>query len=105
MFERLEVEVLNWAAERNLTDDYNKRKAQCLKTVAEVGELADAVNKNDYEEVLDGIGDVMVTLIILANLYDTSVEECLKLAYAEIKDRKGTTVDGVFIKEEDNTGC
>jgi hypothetical protein len=27
--------------------------------------------------------------------------ECLKMAYDEIKDRKGKMIDGVFVKEED----
>lgn len=30
-----------------------------------------------------------------------SFEECFKLAYQEIKDRKGRWIDGTFVKEED----
>jgi len=29
---------------------------------------------------------------------------CLSIAYDEIKDRKGTMIDGVFVKESDNLG-
>jgi hypothetical protein len=31
-----------------------------------------------------------------------SLEECLEVAYNDIKDRKGKMVDGVFVKEGDN---
>ena len=30
------------------------------------------------------------------------MDECLKVAYEDIKNRKGKMVDGVFIKEGDN---
>ena len=30
------------------------------------------------------------------------MDECLKVAYEDIKDRKGKMVDGVFVKEGDN---
>ena len=49
----------------------------------------------------DGIGDVIVTLVILAEQQGLSLEECLQAAWDEIKDRKGKTVNGTFIKEED----
>lgn len=40
------------------------------------------------------------TLADIAHIYNFTLEECLAAAYAEIKDRKGTMVKGVFIKEE-----
>lgn len=33
--------------------------------------------------------------------YTAFYESCIKIAYNEIKDRKGAMVDGVFVKEED----
>lgn len=47
------------------------------------------------------MGDILVTLVIMAKQLDIDLGECLKLAYDKIKDRKGETIDGVFIKEED----
>ena len=38
-------------------------------------------------------------LYTLADLYNTTLEECLNIAYNEIKDRKGRIVNGKFIKE------
>ena len=37
----------------------------------------------------DGIGDTVVTLIILAQQHDMTLQECLQYAYDEIKGRKG----------------
>ena len=37
----------------------------------------------------------------LASKMGTSIEECLKIAYDEIKDRKGKMINGAFIKEGD----
>jgi|SRR5690554_5001301 len=90
--------VIEWARTRNLLD--NDPKAQYIKLQEEAGELARAILKNDTLEQKDSIGDMLVVLIILAKQLNTSVEECLEIAWNEIKDRKGTTVDGVFIKEE-----
>jgi hypothetical protein len=49
---------------------------------------------------MDGIGDTFVTLIILSYQMGLNPTECLEVAYTEIKNRKGNTVNGVFIKDE-----
>jgi NTP pyrophosphatase (non-canonical NTP hydrolase) len=70
--------------------------------MSELGELADALLKDDGDGVVDGIGDVLVTLILCANLYDPamSLRLCLEEAYKTIKDRKGRlTPEGIFVKE------
>jgi len=36
----------------------------------------------------------------LADLYNTTIEECLNIAYNEIKNRKGKIINGKFIKDE-----
>lgn len=56
---------------------------------------------NKQKDISDDVGDVLVTLIILAAQHDLELEECLKNAYNEIKDRKGIMLDGVFIKDTD----
>ena len=52
-------------------------------------------------EAKDGVGDIVVTLICLCAQKGWSFEECVSLAYNEIKDRKGKLIDGVFLKEKD----
>ena len=42
----------------------------------------------------------MVVLTILAAQHNLRIESCTKAAYEEIKDRKGTMIDGVFVKDE-----
>ncbi|EFR30647.1 hypothetical protein HMPREF9257_0553 [Eremococcus coleocola ACS-139-V-Col8] len=89
------VEV--WAMNKNL--DKADPRAQYLKVVEEVGEIAAGLARNDKFEVIDAIGDSLVTLIILAKTIDSSAVECLGTAYDVIKDRTGKVVDGVFIKD------
>jgi len=97
--DRLIKAVALWSKDRGL--DTADSKAQFIKVVEETGEIASALARNDEDELIDGIGDVIVTLIILAQQNDLSVEQCLKVAYDEIKDRKGEMKNGTFIKEED----
>lgn len=99
-FDKLEQLVLSWAEDRNIIKGSDP-KSQFLKTVSELGELSDAINKNDMHGQIDGIGDVLVTLIIVAEQLGMTLTECLAVAYMEIKDRKGKLVNGTFIKEEE----
>jgi NTP pyrophosphatase (non-canonical NTP hydrolase) len=98
--DELAVAVIAWADERGLLDPDNAFR-QILKVMEEVGELSGALAKHKEDEVKDAIGDVLVTIIILAVQLGYSSTECLALAYNEIAERKGKTVDGVFIKDGD----
>lgn len=90
-----------WAADRQILT-HSDAKAQALKLVSEVGELADAIIKNDEAGVIDGIGDCTVVLVILAKMTGLTLPMCLAAAYEEIKDRKGRmTPGGAFKKEGD----
>ena len=99
-FSTLELKVINWAKERRIIPNATP-EAQFLKAVSEMGELADALNKKQYAEMQDAVGDVVVCLINLCALQQTSITECLELAWEQIKDRKGTLLpNGCFVKEE-----
>ncbi len=50
---------------------------------------------------LDAIGDMGVVQINIAERNESSLVECLCLAYDEIKDRKGRMINGSFVKEDD----
>jgi NTP pyrophosphatase (non-canonical NTP hydrolase) len=96
----LETGVRDWAYARNLLHQENAQ-GQMLKVMEEVGELSSAIAKQKHMgEVKDAIGDVLVTIIILANQLGVRPIDCLRLAYDEIKDRGGKTVNGVFIKND-----
>lgn len=92
--------VEQWARDRQIIPNSNPQ-AQLMKTVSELGELADATLKSDRAGIVDGVGDVIVTLVIYAALQGVRLEDCLASAYDEIKDRRGhLTQEGVFVKEE-----
>lgn len=92
--------IREWAEERNLIEGSDPKSQMC-KLMEEVGELARAVSKSDCPEVIDGIGDCVVVLTILAEQYGLGFERCVDCAYNEIKDRKGRMVNNVFVKESD----
>lgn len=92
-------QVEEWSKNKGL--DKAESSKQMLKTVEEIGEVASALARGQRDELRDGIGDVIVTLIILAQQNDMDIHECLNTAYDEIKGRTGKMVDGVFVKSED----
>ena len=91
--------IERWAYDRNLVNGATSQ-AQMLKTTEEVGELAGAIARGKRDGIIDGIGDVVVTLVILAEQNGLEFADCVAAAYDEIKDRKGVMRDGIFIKEE-----
>lgn len=95
--EKLEANTLAWASDRGLLFPEYAAK-QTIKLFEEGGELAKAILKDDQPGVIDGIGDCLVVLAILARQRGTSLQECYEAAWNEIKDRKGETVGGTFIK-------
>ena len=88
-----------WSETRGILK-HSSVQAQGLKLVSEVGELSDNIAKG--RDVKDDIGDCLVVLNNLALMHDTTLAECLQVAYDDIKDRKGKMQpNGVFIKESD----
>jgi NTP pyrophosphatase (non-canonical NTP hydrolase) len=95
-----ELDVIRWAEARGIIANSDS-KTQLLKAVSEMGELADAIIKRDRPAIVDGIGDVLVCLIVVGALEDIDLTKCLEAAYSEIKDRKGyLNKDGVFVKQQ-----
>ena len=91
--------VEEWAKEKRL--DTAEPEKQMLKVIEEVGEVGASLARNNENDLRDGIGDVVVTLIILAMQNNMDLYECLNQAYSEIKNRQGEMVNGVFVKEAD----
>lgn len=91
--------IKKWATDRNVAD--GDTKSQMVKLLEEAGELAEGINKNKQELIIDSIGDVYVVLVILCMQLGLDINDCIKAAYEEIKDRKGKLVNGLFVKEED----
>ena len=91
--------IRDWAGERGLYTKGDK-KTQYAKLMEESGELARAILKNDQEEFVDAIGDMVVVLTNLAHLGGTTIEDCIDSAYKIISKRKGKMVNGTFVKDE-----
>ena len=89
--------IREWADERGIYKN-GDLKTQYVKLMEESGELAKAILKNDREEFVDAIGDMIVVLTNLAALEGLKVEDCVVSAYNVIKDRKGKMENGTFMK-------
>ena len=89
--------IRDWAIERGLYEG-GDTKTQYCKLMEEAGELGRAILKENNDEFVDAIGDMVVVLTNLAHLGGVSIEHCIDSAYNEIKDRKGGMKNGTFVK-------
>lgn len=113
-FKELESLVLIWAEQKGILEKATPY-AQAQKTLEEVNELLEAVEyqsvgakyfinskgkhvKTD-EEIKDALGDILVTIIIGAELQGLKLEDCLESAYNVIKNRTGKMENGQFVKD------
>lgn len=111
-FEELQANIVDWADMHHLLRQENAEK-QFMKFIEEAFEFKTEMDLKeirwdtgqDYSDVFEPMmlemGDIFVTLIILCEQLNMAPLKCLELAYKKIKDRKGKTVDGTFVKEED----
>jgi len=90
--------IKQWHHDRNLIEGSDD-KSQFCKLIQEAGELSDNICKG--KDIRDDVGDMMVVLINIMERNGLSMEDCLEVAYDDIKDRKGKMIDGVFVKEGD----
>ncbi len=98
--ENIFEQIRYWSVRRKIHNADSFK--QLAKLTEETGELANALIKNKPAEFKDAIGDCVVVLTILAQQNNLNIEDCIKAAYEEIKNRKGTSVNGLFIKDEEN---
>ena len=92
----LVLKVKQWFHDRNLIDG-STDKDQVLKLMQELGELSDSVCKGN--DVSDDLGDMLVVMLNIMERNNLTIEQCLNVAYNDIKDRKGKMIDGIFVKE------
>ena len=117
-FEDLKDKVLRWADDKDLLHAENA-DVQFMKFIEEVFEFKtefDYLERigedpsecySDYEQIETQenmqleMGDIFVTLIILCEQIGIDPVKCLEMAYEKIKNRRGRTLHGTFVKEED----
>lgn len=92
--------ILEWADQKQLLKPENAI-TQLAKLTEEVGELANAILKKNKSGQKDALGDIRVVINILANQLGFDIDDCEETAWNVIKNRKGKTINGTFIKEED----
>ena len=113
-YQELETKVFEWAGDKGILEKATPL-AQANKTLEEVEELLEAVGAQEKEhyfftntkgkevvtadEIKDALGDILVTIIIGAELQGLKLEDCLESAYNVISKRTGKMVDGVFVKD------
>ena len=95
----LSEQIKQWHYDRNLIQGSDD-KTQFAKLIQEAGELSDNICKG--KDIKDDIGDMMVVLLNIAERNNTTLAECLRVAYEDIRYRKGRMVAGVFVKEADD---
>lgn len=103
-FDELQEKVKAWGISRGITakkveqDAIIQRYAQTLKVQEETGELCGAILRDDEPKIKDAMGDSLVTLILLGEIYGYTLEDCLEMAWDEIKSRDGELINGTYIK-------
>ncbi len=114
--EDLIEKIKQWGHDRGIIKN-STPLAQSRKTIEEVHELITAcaikesqascrhsyfpaVSTRAEIELADAIGDVFVTLVMVAGCAGLDIQACIAQAYDTIKDRTGyLRPDGVFVKE------
>lgn len=115
MYKELEQKVIEWAKEKGILEKATPI-AQCDKTFEEVEELAEALEAqrmnlfeftnskgkvvNTKFEIQDALGDILVTIIIQAEMQGLKLEDCLQSAYDVISKRTGKMLNGQFVKDK-----
>ena len=100
MSKYLEQLIITWAENKGILFKGNEQP-QWEKFKEEAAEAEEALANGDIEHIKEELGDIVVTLIVQAHLHGLSLTDCTNKAYAKIAKRKGTTVDGVFVKESE----
>lgn len=93
--------VIAWGREHKI----NNPDKQLLKVIEEVSEMVREVVRGRYDsaEIADGIGDSLITIIILSDILGYDPVSMLLDSYDIIRERKGKTISGSFVKEEDGS--
>jgi len=123
-YEQLSALVLQWGEDKGIfakstplrqldktQEELDETKEALQKLASLAGQeilseelLTDDPDTLDLEEdalaeAKDGIGDMLVTIILLAKMIDMNSVDCLQAAYDVIKKRTGKMVNGQFVKD------
>jgi len=91
--------IREWGNKKGILNQ-GDAKTQLIKLYEETGELSQAVLKNNKEDIIDAVGDIVVVLTNFAELAGSNIEDCIQSAYDEISNRTGKMINGTFVKDE-----
>jgi NTP pyrophosphatase (non-canonical NTP hydrolase) len=105
-------QIKQWGADKEITGPNGKGTilGQLSKTQEELTETRDAAVlymsgiTGEKDGIKDGIGDTTITLILAAEMSGLDFEDCVQAAYNEIKERTGSMVNGIFVKNAKSAG-
>lgn len=101
-FVKLADAIFDWGLARGITlANGATPQSQLAKLEEEFDELRVGIETQDYDLIADSIGDMYVVLQQVARLSGIPMQECLEVAWEDIKDRKGYMIHGVFVKQRD----
>jgi len=123
-YEQLSALVIKWGEDKGIfakstpLRQLDKTQEELNETKEALEKLASLTNQEILDDVLlsddfgnisleedalaeakDGIGDMLVTIILLAKMVNMDSVDCLEAAYNVIKKRTGKMVDGQFVKD------
>ncbi len=105
-FEDLIERVEEWAEQKGIHE--GAWLPQYGKFTEEASEMFDELIAMDYEvyaeptdELKEEFGDVLVTLIILAQRVGLDLTESLEIATEKISRRTGRLINGQFVKDDE----
>lgn len=108
-YEQLEKKVIQWGADKGILEKSNpirqlqKTQEELDETMQALVQLADAktdkVKQQALDEAIDGIGDMIVTIILLSKLVGVETVPCLESAYNVIAARTGKMENGFFVRD------
>ena len=91
--------IREWGNKKGILNQ-GDAKTQLIKLYEETGELSQAVLKNNKEDIIDAVGDIVVVLTNFAEFAGSNIEDCIQSAYDEISNRTGKMINGTFVKDE-----
>ena len=97
-FKDIQILVEGWAEKKGIME-FGTPAKQLLKTLEEITELHAAIEDDNLEEIIDAIGDVVVTLIIYAKMKNITL---FPNGSEELSDSKGTAQDPYFLLDNCN---
>ena len=85
----------------NLEDHIELHDGYIHGEVPMFGKLASAIARKQHDAAIEHICETAGCAMDYAWEYGFDIADCVEHAWAEIKDRKGKMIDGVFVKDGD----